>query len=82
MLSLYPGNEIPRRCNVRNLSPAHIRARRPMLSAALAIASICFVFLAVAACSDPSGRNIRDCSQWRTESIPGCYDGQGGGDMN
>ena len=38
--------------------------------------------LTVAACSDPSGRNVRDCSQWRTESIPGCYDGQGGGDMN
>jgi hypothetical protein len=53
-----------------------------MLSPFLAIASMCFVFLAVAACSDPGGRNIRDCSQWRTESIPGCYDGQGGGDMN
>ena len=38
--------------------------------------------LGIAACSDPSGRNVRDCSQWRTESIPGCYDGQGGGDMN
>jgi hypothetical protein len=32
--------------------------------------------------TDGSGRNLRDCSQWRTESIPGCYDGQGGGDMN
>jgi hypothetical protein len=61
---------------------SRIRVRRPMLSPFLAIASMCFVFLAVAACSDPTGRNIRDCSQWRTESIPGCYDGQGGGDMN
>jgi len=35
--------------------------------------------LAVAACSGNAGANLRDCSQWRTESIPGCYDGQGGG---
>ena len=46
------------------------------------IAALGFAFLTIAACSDPSGRNVRDCSQWRTESIPGCYDGQGGGDMN
>jgi hypothetical protein len=26
-----------------------------------------------------SGPNLRDCSEWRTDSIPGCYDGQGGG---
>ena len=32
---------------------------------------------ALAACY--SGPNLRDCSQWRTDSIPGCYDGQGGG---
>jgi hypothetical protein len=25
-----------------------------------------------------SGPNLRDCSEWRTTSIPGCYDGQGG----
>jgi hypothetical protein len=46
------------------------------------IATLGLALLAIAACSDGSGRNIRDCSQWRTESIPGCYDGQGGGDMN
>jgi hypothetical protein len=32
---------------------------------------------ALAACY--SGPNLRDCSEWRTDSIPGCYDGQGGG---
>jgi hypothetical protein len=46
------------------------------------IATLVVALLALAACSDSSGRNIRDCSQWPTESIPGCYDGQGGGDMN
>ena len=35
--------------------------------------------LALAACSGNAGANFRDCSQWRTDSIPGCYDGQGGG---
>jgi hypothetical protein len=42
--------------------------------------------LGLAACSDwtnyaRDGRsiNIRDCSEWRTESVSGCYDGQGGG---
>jgi len=44
--------------------------------------AIILIFFTVAACSDPSGRNVRDCSQWRTESIAGCYDGQGGGDLN
>ena len=53
------------------------RDRRDLVVSALAVS-----LLTVAACSDPSGRNVRDCSQWRTESIPGCYDGQGGGDMN
>jgi hypothetical protein len=24
------------------------------------------------------GSNLRDCSEWRTTSIGGCYDGQGG----
>jgi len=27
-----------------------------------------------------SGPNLRDCSEWRTTSIGGCYDGQGGRD--
>jgi hypothetical protein len=43
--------------------------------------------LALAACSDVTnyardGRaiNLRDCSNWSTRSIPGCYDGQGGRD--
>ena len=31
---------------------------------------------ALAACYD--GPNLRDCSEWRTTSIAGCYDGQGG----
>jgi hypothetical protein len=31
---------------------------------------------ALAACYD--GPNLRDCSEWRTRSIAGCYDGQGG----
>ena len=44
----------------------------------IAVAALAVSLLAVAACSE-GGRNIRDCSQWRTESIPGCYDGQGGG---
>ncbi len=42
--------------------------------------------IALGACADMTnyardGRaiNLRDCSQWATESIPGCYDGQGGG---
>jgi hypothetical protein len=30
----------------------------------------------LAACYD--GPNLRDCSEWRTRSIAGCYDGQGG----
>jgi len=32
----------------------------------------------LAACYD--GPNLRDCSEWRTTSIGGCYDGQGGRD--
>ena len=31
---------------------------------------------ALAACYD--GPNLRDCSEWRTTSIGGCYDGQSG----
>jgi hypothetical protein len=33
---------------------------------------------ALAACYN--GPNLRDCSEWRTTSIAGCYDGQGGRD--
>jgi len=29
--------------------------------------------LALAACSY-SGPNLRDCSEWRTNSVPGCWD--------
>jgi hypothetical protein len=31
---------------------------------------------ALTACYD--GPNLMDCSEWRTRSIAGCYDGQGG----
>ena len=31
---------------------------------------------ALAACYN--GPNLRDCSEWRTISIAGCFDGQGG----
>jgi hypothetical protein len=55
---------------------------RRLLRALAAILGIAAALFSVAACTDGSGKNIRDCSQWRTESIPGCYDGQGGGDMN
>ena len=41
--------------------------------------------LALAACGDTLNYardghaiNLRDCSDWGTQSIPGCYDGQGG----
>jgi hypothetical protein len=37
---------------------------------------IVFALSALAACYD--GPNLRDCSEWRTRSIAGCYDGQGG----
>jgi len=49
----------------------------PMRLAGLVLCAL--QLLAVAACSGNAGANLRDCSQWRTESIPGCYDGQGGG---
>ena len=45
--------------------------------------------LALAACGDVinyarDGRSIntRDCTEWRTDSIAGCYDGQGGNGKN
>jgi len=48
-------------------------------------AGLLLSLLALAACGDTinyarDGRsiNMRDCSEWRTESVSGCYDGQGG----
>ncbi len=38
------------------------------------------ILTTLAACYD--GPNLRDCSEWATTSIPGCYDGQGGGGRN
>jgi hypothetical protein len=37
---------------------------------------VVLAFGALTACY--SGPNLRDCSEWRTTSIGGCYDGQGG----
>ena len=37
---------------------------------------IALALSAISACYD--GPNLRDCSEWRTRSIAGCYDGQGG----
>jgi hypothetical protein len=37
---------------------------------------IVVALVALAACY--SGPNLRDCSEWQTTSIAGCYDGQGG----
>jgi hypothetical protein len=39
------------------------------------------LLLPLAGCNGNGGANLRDCSQWRTDSIPGCYDGQGGGKL-
>jgi hypothetical protein len=48
-------------------------------------AGLLLSLLTLVACSDTinyarDGRsiNLRDCTEWRTESIGGCYDGQGG----
>ncbi|HEV2549792.1 MAG TPA: hypothetical protein VGU20_20930 [Stellaceae bacterium] len=38
---------------------------------------IALAMSALAGCYN--GLDLRDCSEWRTTSIPGCYDGQGGG---
>ena len=48
-------------------------------SAFVRLALSTLLLLPLAACGGNAGANIRDCSQWRTESIPGCYNGQGGG---
>ena len=52
-------------------------------------AALLLSLLALAACSDTlnyarDGRSInaRDCTEWRTDSIAGCYDGQGGNGKN
>ncbi len=62
------------------------RAPRYGLGSRAAGAGLLLSLLALAACGDwtnyaRDGRsiNIRDCTEWRTESVSGCYDGQGGG---
>ena len=52
-------------------------------------AVLLFVLPLLTACADMvnyarDGRsiNMRDCSEWRTESVSGCYDGQGGNGKN
>jgi len=45
---------------------------RPRFKLTIAVAMLS----ALAGCYD--GPNLRDCSEWRTTSIGGCYDGQGG----
>jgi hypothetical protein len=62
------------------------RPRRYILGSQTVGAGLLLSLLALAACGDTinyarDGRsiNVRDCSEWRTESVSGCYDGQGGG---
>jgi hypothetical protein len=64
-------------------SPRYIRGSRA--AGGLLLLSL----VALAACSDTvnyarDGRSIntRDCTEWRTESVAGCYDGQGGNGKN
>jgi hypothetical protein len=69
-----------------------IRSARPwqyVLGGRAVGAGLLLSLLALAACSDTinyarDGRsiNMRDCTEWRTESVSGCYDGQGGGGKN
>jgi hypothetical protein len=63
--------------------------RRCILAGRAVGAGLLLSLLALAACSDTinfarDGRsiNMRDCTEWRTESIAGCYDGQGGNGKN
>jgi hypothetical protein len=63
--------------------------RRYILAGRAVGAGLLLSLLALAACSDTinfarDGRsiNMRDCTEWRTESIAGCYDGQGGNGKN
>jgi hypothetical protein len=65
------------------------RPRRHVLGSGAVSAGLLLSLLALAACSDTinfarDGRsiNMRDCSEWRTESVAGCYDGQGGNGKN
>jgi hypothetical protein len=65
------------------------RPRRYGLGSRAVGAGLLLSLLALAACSDwtnyaRDGRsiNMRDCTEWRTESVSGCYDGQGGGGKN
>jgi hypothetical protein len=62
-------------------SDSELRDRLRQPQSHVVLIGLALSLLLVAACRE-GGANIRDCSQWRTESIPGCYDGQGGGDMN
>ena len=69
-----------------------VRSARPwqyVLGSRAVGAGLLLSLLALAACSDMvnyarDGRsiNMRDCTEWRTESVSGCYDGQGGGGKN
>ncbi|HEV2545710.1 MAG TPA: hypothetical protein VGU20_00070 [Stellaceae bacterium] len=65
------------------------RRRRYGLGGRAVGAGLLLSLLALAACTDTinfarDGRsiNVRDCVEWRTESVSGCYDGQGGGGKN
>jgi hypothetical protein len=67
----------------RGEQPRSLRSRRGVGAALL------MALLALVACTDTinfarDGRsiNMRDCSEWRTESVSGCYDGQGGNGKN
>jgi hypothetical protein len=69
------------------IDPVHgARSRRYVRGSRAVGAGLLLSLLALAACSDTvnyarDGRSIntRDCTEWRTESVAGCYDGQGGG---
>jgi len=71
------------------LDPGHCDRRRSLSKHVNIGAGLLLSLLALAACSDTinyarDGRSIntRDCSEWRTESVAGCYDGQGGNGKN
>jgi hypothetical protein len=61
------------------------RQRRYVLGSRAIGAGLLLSLVTLAACTDTinyarDGRsiNMRDCTEWRTESVSGCYDGQGG----
>ncbi len=65
----------PERSDKRRSLPKHVKTGVGLLLS----------LVALSACSDTinyarDGRsiNMRDCTEWRTESVSGCYDGQGG----